>query len=170
MSWNHCLILITSSLFFSLNYYPFLLLSTSLLLSLDKVELAHDMKDSDESNETDAHDKDNIGWDLETGCVVRVELKHGSGCTTRGSSSTGAAARLPPTHACSCSCTSSLWSSTTHHSFFVSGFKLLPEIWCRKLRNLELYEKISTANIYISIWNHFPVRNSKAKEWSYQDK
>ena len=64
-------------------------------LSADEVELAHDVKNSNKGNETNAHDEHHIGRDLEPWGVIGVELEHGPSCTA----GSPAARRPPPPHA-----------------------------------------------------------------------
>lgn len=123
--------------------YDDIALFVSSSFALDKIELTHDMKNSNKSNETNAHDKNNIWRNLETRGVVCVELKHCTSCSTSGTAA-ATTTRLPPPHTCSCSCTSSLWSSTSNHFCFTFCFST-------KVNKNKLRIEISAANVYKTI-------------------
>ncbi|KAI3416833.1 uncharacterized protein J3R85_015105 [Psidium guajava] len=63
-----------------LHIFP--VLNPLLSLSSDQVELTNDMKDSNESNEADAHNKNHIWGDLQSWGIIGVELQHCPSCSS----------------------------------------------------------------------------------------
>uniref|UniRef100_A0A9I9EBW3 Uncharacterized protein n=1 Tax=Cucumis melo TaxID=3656 RepID=A0A9I9EBW3_CUCME len=66
------------------------------------------MENGNKSNETNAHDENNIGGYLESRSIIRVKLQHCSSCTSRCTRTCCSS----PAHAGSSCRTSSLGTST----------------------------------------------------------